>query len=382
MARLRRAMWWVLVGFGPVIAVLPVIDLLRHPYPFAVTLLAGAALAIVTAQHVRWMRDAMRGLGKSDVSHLELATTFAIALAAWGYMVSQTRGGALWLVLPAAVIAVGVVLVRTSLRWPVVVGGTLVTAAVGMAGVAWGVTDAAPWRAALATVIVIPSAVFAYVFQVWLWDVVLEVDRSRAAAGALAVAEERLRFAADLHDIQGHHLQAIALKAELAERLVGRDDDAARANAHDVAELARTALQETREVVLGYRRASLQTEIGNAVGILRAAGIEATVSGEAVDVPAPLQPLFAALVREGTTNVLRHSDATRCILELSTSDGKVIVRLRNNGVRRKSTMDGSGLAGLRERFADLGGQVQGEIDDDGWFDLVGRAVDPARRAAR
>jgi two-component system sensor histidine kinase DesK len=255
---------------------------------------------------------------------------------------------------------------------PVVV---LMTAfAVTIGGLSGG-EDARP--AMVLAAMMILALVFTDLIQLWIWELVVKQDQGRKTAEALAVAEERLRFAADLHDIQGHHLQAIALKGELAQRLIGRDDDKARQHAGEVAELARTALRETREVVQGYRRASLGTEITNAVGVLRAAGIETTVEGDAAGVPPPLQPLFGALVREGTTNVLRHSRARRCDVLIDVVDGQVCVRLRNDGVRVDDAGgaggSGAGLAGLRERFATVGGRVEvGPTDPEG-FELVGRA---------
>jgi two-component system, NarL family, sensor histidine kinase DesK len=253
-------------------------------------------------------------------------------------------------------------------RWPFVFVATVLTVATG--GV-FGGDDATP--AMVLSFLMIVAMVFADVVQLWIWELAVQLEESRKTAEALAVAEERLRFAADLHDIQGHHLQAIALKGELAQRLIGRDDEQARKHAAEVAELARTALRETRDVVQGYRRASLGTEITNAVGVLRAAGIETAVEGDATDVPPPLQPLFGALVREGTTNVLRHSRARRCEVVISVADGQVSVRLRNDGVRADDVGDdGAGLAGLRERFATVGGRVEVNPTDQDGFELVGR----------
>ena len=150
--------------------------------------------------------------------------------------------------------------------------------------------------------------------SIWIWDVTLRLDEARASAAELAILRERLRFAGELHDVQGHHLEAIALKAELAGRLVGTDDDEARRHAADAQRLARTALGETRALVHGYRRTDLATELENAVGILRAAGVEATVTGSPREVPEGLQPLFGTLVREAATNLLRHSEAERCTI--------------------------------------------------------------------
>jgi two-component system sensor histidine kinase DesK len=212
------------------------------------------------------------------------------------------------------------------------------------------------------------------VAQVWIWDVTLRLDQARANAAENAVLRERLRFAGDLHDIQGHQLQAIALKAQLAERLVGVDDEAARRHARDAHALALDALAETRELVQGYRRVGLATELANAVGILKAAGVDAEVAGTPEAVPVALQPLFGSLVREGATNLLRHTRAQRCEIAVARDGDDVVVRVADDGVAREtSDGDGSGVAGLRERFAAVGGRVEAVPLAAGGFVLSGRA---------
>jgi two-component system sensor histidine kinase DesK len=359
------------VGFGTAL------DLVTHDYGLVKSLSVALAVALVIVQHTRYMRQAMSGLGRGEHRPWEHAATFAVALAAWAVMAGSGAFLPAWALLPALVVAHVGAVVPARNRWPVVAVMSALTVATG--GV-FGGTDARP--AMVLAVAMIVALVFADLVQLWIWQLVLRQEQGRKTAEALAVAEERLRFAADLHDIQGHHLQAIALKGELAQRLIGRDDDLARQHAGEVAELARTALRETREVVQGYRRASLGTEIANAVGVLRAAGIETTIEGDAVGVPPPLQPLFGALVREGTTNVLRHSRARRCDVVISVDDGQVCVRLANDGVSPNVmgtdfTSDaveaGAGLAGLRERFSTVGGRIEaGPAGADG-FELVGRA---------
>ncbi|MCC8248926.1 sensor histidine kinase [Saccharothrix luteola] len=369
---LRRYTWWTVVAGGVVVALGTVADLFAHDYGVLTSVLLAAAVTLVIVQHVRYMRQAMVGLGRGDGPPWEHAATFAVALVAWAVTSGAHGFMPVWAVLPALVVAhVGAILPARR-RWPVVALMAVLSVATG--GL-FGGEDAGP--AMLMAGVMVVALVFADLAQLWMWDLAVRQEQSRKTAEALAVAEERLRFAADLHDIQGHHLQAIALKGELAQRLIGRDDELARQHAGEVAELARTALKETREVVQGYRRASLGTEITNAVGVLRAAGIETTVSGDAAGVPPPLQPLFGALVREGTTNVLRHSRARRCSVLIESVDGQVCVRLRNDGVPADfpgaDGEGGAGLAGLRERFATVGGRVDGGPAGPDGFELVGKA---------
>ncbi|MEU4448815.1 histidine kinase [Actinosynnema sp. NPDC050801] len=372
--RLRRYTWWTVVAGGVAVGLGTVTDLFVHGQGVPRSLLLASAVAVVIVQHARYVRQAMVGLGRGDGSPWEHAATFAVALAAWA--ATSGAGGFMpaWAMLPALVVAhVGAIL-PSRRRWPVVAGMAVLPVAVG--GLFGG--DDADAAMVMAGVMVV-ALVFADLAQLWIWDLAVKQEQGRKTAEALAVAEERLRFAADLHDIQGHHLQAIALKGELAQRLIGRDDESARQHAGEVAELARTALKETREVVQGYRRASLGTEITNAVGVLRAAGIETTVGGDAAGVPPPLQPLFGALVREGTTNVLRHSRARRCDVLIDVVDGQVCVRLRNDGVPADFAVaddlggSGAGLAGLRERFAAVGGRIEAGTTTPEGFELVGRA---------
>ncbi len=368
MGRLRQYTWFSLAMAPTAIAFMSLADLgvNRRGVPLT-TGLALAALVVVV-QHVRYLRLAMRG--ESAVRRWpEHLATFAVAGAAWAVVSASTPVGGLWVLLPAAVIAHVVLVSPKRGRIPVLVVGTSLTIVVGAA-----FDDDFQAGDLVATILLVSVLVFADLTSMWFWRLIQELDRARDTARALAVAEERLRFAADLHDIQGHNLQAIALKGELTERLIGRDDDTARKLAAEIAELARTALAETREVVQGYRRANLGTEITNAVGILEAVGITTTVVGDASEVPEPLQQLFGALVREGTTNVLRHSNAERCTVVISVRDEEVRVRLQNDGVANASEgQTGSGLAGLRERFATVGGVVDARPTTPDGFELSGSA---------
>ncbi|MDO5617207.1 sensor histidine kinase [Kocuria sp.] len=112
--------------------------------------------------------------------------------------------------------------------------------------------------------------------SVWWWSVVFRLDAARQTESDLAVTRERLRFASDLHDIQGHHLQVIALKAELAERLLDRDLRGARQQLQETRQEAQTALEQTRALVQGLRQVSLEEELANAADVLSSAGIVTT----------------------------------------------------------------------------------------------------------
>lgn len=196
-----------------------------------------------------------------------------------------------------------------------------------------------------------------------------KLEKSRSLTAELAVTQERLRFASDLHDIQGHHLQVIALKAELAERLIATDIDAAAVQLNEIRLTAKTAMEETRALVADLREVSLETEIENAVEVLQLAGSVCEVSVGSVPTNQKLQRLLALAVRESTTNILRHSSATSVSITLKTDAGSHILQIVNNGVQEtpgSSAPDGSlssGINNLKSRFIENGGSLHTKIDD-------------------
>ena len=209
----------------------------------------------------------------------------------------------------------------------------------------------------LALLIPLPS----YRLLLWLLGVVQQLDDVQQARAALAVAEERLRFARDLHDVVGRHLSAIAVKSELSGELARRDDGRAVEQALEVRGLAQEALREVREVVRGYREVDLETEIAGSCALLRSAGIRCRTAGDATHWPPPVRAALGWGVREGTTNVLRHSLAGSCSITLeSTADGlaRLVVENDGSGQGSRPPAPGSGLAGLSERVRPLGGTVQ------------------------
>lgn len=170
----------------------------------------------------------------------------------------------------------------------------------------------------------------------------------------LAVDNERSRFARDLHDILGHSLTVITVKAELAQKLLDVDMERARAELADLERLSRDALTDVRRAVEGYRDITLPGELVRARVALQAAEIDAELPNSTDDVPSDLRELFAWTVREGVTNVIRHSGASRCEVRLTATCAEVI----DDGAATPSPSGhGSGLAGLRERAADVGATV-------------------------
>jgi two-component system sensor histidine kinase DesK len=138
----------------------------------------------------------------------------------------------------------------------------------------------------------------------------------------------------------------------------------------EVQRIARESQREVRDVVRGYREADLSVELAGAQGVLTAAGIDCRVTGEAVALPADVQSALAWVVREATTNVLRHGDADRCSVGLRVTEGRVVLTVENDGAGASPGGGGSGLAGLRERLSAVDGTLEAGAVDGGLFRLV------------
>ncbi|MGW1011299.1 histidine kinase [Streptomyces termitum] len=201
-------------------------------------------------------------------------------------------------------------------------------------------------------------------FSSWLLGVVHELERSRDLKARLAVAEERLRFGRDLHDVMGRNLAVIALKSELAVQLTRRGRPEGVDQMVEVQRIARESQREVREVVRGYREADLRVELEGARGVLDAAGIHCAVdapAAETVALPAAVQSALGWVVRETTTNVLRHGDARHCAITLRAEAGEAVLTVENDGADIRSGAPGrtgSGLAGLRERLGAVDGALE------------------------
>jgi two-component system, NarL family, sensor histidine kinase DesK len=200
----------------------------------------------------------------------------------------------------------------------------------------------------------------------------LELTGARAELARLAVAEERERFARDLHDLLGHSLSVIALKAELAGRLVEIDPARSAQEVADIETVAREALSEVRDAVCGYARPTLEGELEGARMALLAAGIECEIRREGT-VPEPeAEAVLAWAVREGATNVVRHSAAERCVLHVSAEHELSVVEVLDDGAVARTVAQawGNGLSGLRERVAAMHGTMVAGPQADGGYRLA------------
>lgn len=207
------------------------------------------------------------------------------------------------------------------------------------------------------------------VSSLWWWDVLMTLDRARASEARLAATQERLRVATDVHDLQGHHLQVIALQLELAERLMDRDPAAAL----EQLKLARTSVDEarqgTRDLATRFRSVPLGDEVANARDLLSAAGlaVHAEIAPDADEAPAAT---LGPVIRETTTNVLRHGSGRRARLMLGRTPTGWRYEIANDADAAASGEPvGSGLEGVRRRIAEAAGTLE-IADRDGEFVVV------------
>ncbi|MEU2793168.1 sensor histidine kinase [Streptomyces sp. NPDC007100] len=210
-----------------------------------------------------------------------------------------------------------------------------------------------------------------------LFDNIKQLDETRQELARTAVEKERLRFSRDLHDLLGHTLSVVVVKAEAVRRLAPRNLDAALAQAADIEAVGRQALTEIREAVTGYREGSLSTELDRAASALQAAGIEHVVRRSGPPLPPQADALLGWVVREGVTNTVRHSGAARCEIEVRTDAAGDRARLtvtddgRGPGTgAAPPASGGTGLKGLTERLASAGGTLDAGPDGRRGFRVV------------
>lgn len=216
-----------------------------------------------------------------------------------------------------------------------------------------------------------------------LIDTVVELRRTREELARTAVTEERERFSRDLHDLLGHTLSVMVVKAQAVRRLAPRDPDAAVEHASDIERIGRRALVDVRQAVDAMRAPTLAEELDGAQRALDAAGIRTAIDRSAGPVPETVEQVLAWVVREGATNVLRHSGAGSCRIELVERDGHVELSIADDGVGMPTppALRTGGLDGLRHRLVEAGGRLDVRPNGDG-FRLVASVPAAAVAAGR
>lgn len=212
----------------------------------------------------------------------------------------------------------------------------------------------------LQSVLIIPTVVIFGVGAMglrYLFRTLSELRRARAEIAQNAADQERTRIARDLHDLLGHSLSVITLKGEVATRLLpegaaGADD------VRDMLGLSREALEQVRQVVSGYRQPTLANELMAARVALDAASIDVEVTQNVGALDRESEAVLGWIIREATTNVIRHSGAKRCTITLGRDDGLLEIVVANDGWRVPQSPAGNGLRGLEERLATVGGKLE------------------------
>jgi two-component system sensor histidine kinase DesK len=215
-------------------------------------------------------------------------------------------------------------------------------------------------------------------------EAVAELRRTREELARSAVDAERLRFARDMHDLLGHTLSVMVVKAQVARKLASRDPAQAAQQAMDIEEIGRGALSEVRQAVAGYRGRGLARELEAARAALADAGVTVEVRQDGPPVPAGADTLLGWVVREGVTNVIRHSGGHQCQIEVHSRDGRVTVTVSDDGGGEPALTGsltgeaapgggpsgGHGVNGLRERLAAEGGMLEAGPRPGGGFCLT------------
>ncbi|WAC62016.1 sensor histidine kinase [Pseudoxanthomonas sp. SL93] len=184
-----------------------------------------------------------------------------------------------------------------------------------------------------------------------------ELKLSHDEVRRLAALAERERIGRDLHDLLGHTLSLVALKSDLAGRLIERDPQAARNEIIEVSRVARDALAQVRRAVTGIRAAGLAAELASAKLLLESDGVTLRYEAREVVVPPDLETVLALALREAVTNIQRHARATLAEVILASTADHVQLRIRDNGVG-SATVPGNGLTGMRERVESRGGRLR------------------------
>ncbi|WP_437033214.1 sensor histidine kinase [Streptomyces sp. enrichment culture] len=320
--------------------------------------IGGAGLLVFNSLYIYVaFRSFDKELRESPSTRLALA---AMALVTCGLALAY--GGSWLLFFPLLGLAAGAALRGRWLgRW----GWSLAVAA----GVVAGVKDG--WNGLnIAYGTFLSTMVTAAILS--LSDAVRQLRAAREELATRAVAEERLRFSRDLHDLLGHTLSVIVVKSEAARRLAPRDLDAALTQITDIESVGRQALTEVREAVTGYREGSLGTELDRARSALSAADVDPVVRRSGPPLPPQAEALLGWVVREAVTNVVRHSGASRCEIAVAGSADRVRLTVTDNGTGAGSSAQGpgTGLTGLRERLATAGGSLTAGAEPRGGFSVT------------
>jgi two-component system, NarL family, sensor histidine kinase DesK len=351
--RLYQHFWLICLFF-------PLASLLNKPDAWL--RLAGGCTALlffaISYTWIMWPHPASRGARTRGRFRLSLLLLVALGLQVTVFSLLDDPA---WLWLFLGVSAIAGVLLPMRRAGMVVVLLTLLPLLImivthgGVAGIDWW------WLIAL--MLLVRGLGLDMIGVARMGSAIRELHTARRALAQMKVEEERLRLARDLHDLLGQTLSVITLKSEVARGLITEDPARCAQELSEIEQVGRMTLREVRKTVAGYRQPQLSSELDGAQQLLEAAGIEYSIEKLHEELPQSLDAVLAWTVREGVTNVIRHSRARHCLLRLTREQGKIGAEVLNDRERAEDakvagTSQGHGLLGLRERVSVLGGTME------------------------
>jgi two-component system sensor histidine kinase DesK len=350
--RLYQHAWLVCLFF-------PLASLVRGPLEVFRLAVGLAALLFFAISYtwLMWPHPASRGARARAGSRLSFLLFVALSLLVLAFSLVD---GPAWLWLFIGVSALAGVLLPMRSAFAAVVVFTLLPLFITI-GMYRGVGEI-DWWWLIALMLLVRGLGLDMIGVARMGSAIRELHTARRELARLAVMEERLRVSRDMHDLLGQTLSTITLKSELARHLVTEEPERCVQELSEIERVARQTLREVREAVAGYRQPKLASELEGACQMLEAAGIEVRIEASKVALPAALDAALAWTVREGVTNVIRHSRVRHCLIQVILKNGRACAEVLNDGDRREQTertvRPGLGLAGLRERVSALGGHME------------------------
>lgn len=355
-------LWRLYQHFWLVSLVFPLISLLQAPGSPAHLILGLGGLAFFAASYTWLMWPHPVSRSTLHRAQFRIQVGLFILLVALVLVLSFTYGLAfLWLFIGVSACA-GVIFPSTP---AFVVVSLLMVLLVAISVFEQGGIAKVDWQLTIALLLLVRGLGLDMIGVARLGRAIRELHIARRELARLAVAEERVRVARDLHDLLGHTLSMIALKSELAWRTMEKEPAQASREIQEVEKTARQVLREVRTAVAGYRQPTLRSELESARQLLDAAGIEYRIEQAVGELPATSNAVLAWVVREGVTNMVRHSRARQASICLTQTPGWVRLMITNDDrrsslptVEQPGSPSGNGLSGLVERVVAQGGHIE------------------------
>jgi two-component system sensor histidine kinase DesK len=236
---------------------------------------------------------------------------------------------------------------KTRIAW--LAGGFIAT-------VAPALTGHVSWYYSAGSLMFGPLSIAATAINSKLQDQTETLLRNRTEMRDLAITAERERIARDMHDTLGHLLSVMTAKADLALKLTDRDLGQARQEIQDIHLTGRQALKDVRNVIAGMENTTIANELGHARYLLETANIHIKISNQSPTLPPEHQHALGMIIREATTNVVKHSNASRCEIYLTQERDNLLLQVKDNGVG-VSFEPRAGLSSMRKRAEQLNGTL-------------------------